>query len=74
MGPGLSCVHQASAPGMPCADGQPGCAGDSEQGAEAHAVRVGELASLLYWLMIVGYHLRTLEVRWDIEQSLMLPC
>lgn len=31
-----------------------------------------ELARLLYWLMVVGYNLRTLEVRFDVEQSMML--
>ncbi|KAK9903909.1 hypothetical protein WJX75_000221 [Coccomyxa subellipsoidea] len=31
-----------------------------------------ELARLLFWLMCVGYGLRTLEVRFDMEQSMML--
>ena len=32
-----------------------------------------ELARLLYWLMVVGYNMRTLEVRFDVEQSMLLP-
>ncbi|KAL3161361.1 hypothetical protein ABBQ32_010256 [Trebouxia sp. C0010 RCD-2024] len=32
-----------------------------------------ELARCMFWLMIVGYNLRTLENRFDIEQSMMLP-
>lgn len=32
-----------------------------------------DLARLLYWLMVVGYNMRTLEVRFDVEQSMMLP-
>lgn len=32
-----------------------------------------ELARLLFWLMVVGYNLRTLEVRFDMEQTMMLP-
>ena len=48
-------------------------AGSTEQGPQQHVVRAGELASLLYWLCIVGYHLRTLEARWDLEQSMLLP-
>ena len=51
---------------------QAGCTGDMQQGAPQRVVRAGELASLLYWLCIVGYHLRTLEARWDLEQSLLL--
>ncbi|KAK9787264.1 hypothetical protein WJX73_002695 [Symbiochloris irregularis] len=31
-----------------------------------------DLSRLLYWLMVVGYNMRTLEVRWDVEQSMML--
>lgn len=32
-----------------------------------------ELARLLYWLLVVGYSLRTLEVRFDMERSFQLP-
>jgi hypothetical protein len=32
-----------------------------------------ELNRLLYWLMIVGYTLRSMEVRFSIEQSYALP-
>ena len=32
-----------------------------------------ELARCMFWLMIVGYTLRTLEVRFDMEQTMMLP-
>jgi len=32
-----------------------------------------ELARMLYWLMVVGYSLRTIEVRFDMEHNLDLP-
>jgi hypothetical protein len=32
-----------------------------------------ELARILYWLLIVGYSLRTLEVRFDLDEQLRLP-
>ena len=32
-----------------------------------------ELARLMFWLMVVGYNLRTLEVRFDMEQTMLLP-
>jgi len=32
-----------------------------------------ELARMLYWLMVVGYSLRTIEVRFDMERSLDSP-
>lgn len=32
-----------------------------------------EMAQLLYWLLIVGYQLRTLEVRLDMRSQLELP-
>ena len=32
-----------------------------------------ELARLLYWLLVVGYSLRTIEVRFDLDAQLGLP-
>lgn len=32
-----------------------------------------ELAKLLYWLMVVGYSLRNIEVRFDMERVLGTP-
>lgn len=32
-----------------------------------------EMARMLYWLMVVGYSLRTLEVRYDMERAMELP-
>lgn len=32
-----------------------------------------ELANLLYWLMVVGYSLRNIEVRFDMERVLGAP-
>ncbi|GMH33265.1 hypothetical protein BSKO_01099 [Bryopsis sp. KO-2023] len=32
-----------------------------------------ELARLLYWLMVVGYNLRGMEVRFDMEETFTLP-
>lgn len=32
-----------------------------------------ELARLLYWLMVVGYNLRGMEVRFDMEKTFTLP-
>lgn len=32
-----------------------------------------EMARMLYWLMVVGYSLRTLEVRIDMERAMELP-
>jgi hypothetical protein len=29
-----------------------------------------ELAKVMFWLMVVGYTLRGLEVRWDMSQSI----
>ena len=52
------------------------CAGTSDDEelrsthSESNAV---ELARLLYWLMVVGYSLRALEVRFDMESSMDLP-
>jgi hypothetical protein len=32
-----------------------------------------ELAKLLYWLMVVGYNVRNIEVRFDMERVLGVP-
>jgi hypothetical protein len=32
-----------------------------------------ELAKLLYWLMVVGYSIRNIEVRYDMERVLGMP-
>jgi len=32
-----------------------------------------ELARLLYWLMVVGYSVRNIEVRFDMERVLGMP-
>lgn len=32
-----------------------------------------ELARILYWLLVVGYSLRTLEVRFELDEQLRLP-
>lgn len=32
-----------------------------------------ELAKLLYWLMVVGYSIRNIEVRYDMERVLGTP-
>lgn len=32
-----------------------------------------ELAKLLYWLMVVGYSIRNIEVRFDMERILGAP-
>lgn len=32
-----------------------------------------ELAKLLYWLMVVGYSIRNIEVRFDMERVLGTP-
>jgi len=32
-----------------------------------------ELAHLLFWCMVVGYNLRTLETRFDMESTMLLP-
>ncbi|GJP56108.1 hypothetical protein CLOM_g15164 [Closterium sp. NIES-68] len=39
----------------------------------ASETTVTELAKLLYWLMVVGYSLRTLEVRFDMDRALAAP-
>lgn len=41
--------------------------------ATASDCTANELAKLLFWLMVVGYSLRTLEVRFDMELSLDIP-
>ena len=43
---------------------------DMEHPTQASQV---ELARLMFWLMVVGYNLRTLEVRFDMEQTMLLP-
>lgn len=32
-----------------------------------------ELARILYWLMVVGYSIRNIEVRYDMERVLGMP-
>lgn len=32
-----------------------------------------ELAKVMFWLMVVGYTLRGMEVRWDVERSISVP-
>jgi hypothetical protein len=43
---------------------------DMEDPTESTAV---ELAHLLFWCMVVGYNLRTLETRFDMESTMLLP-
>ena len=45
----------------------------SEDMGQSTECKQVELARLLFWLMVVGYTLRTLEVRFDMEQTMMLP-
>jgi hypothetical protein len=42
-------------------------------GSDAAAFSAVEISRILYFLMIVGYFLRTLEVRFDMEATMMLP-
>ncbi|KAG9455449.1 hypothetical protein H6P81_008353 [Aristolochia fimbriata] len=39
----------------------------------ATETRAPELAKLLYWLMVVGYSIRNIEVRFDMERVLGAP-
>lgn len=49
------------------------CAGNAEElKTLASTNDAPDLARLLYWLMVVAYNMRTLEVRFDVEQSMML--
>lgn len=42
----------------------------AELAASSNTSSSSELARLLYWLMVVGYSLRAIEVRFDMERSL----
>jgi len=46
--------------------------GDELKNADTSSSTV-ELARMLYWLLVVGYSLRTMEVRFEMERSLGLP-
>ena len=49
------------------------CSADGEDmGVENKSDHV-EMARCMFWLMIVGYNLRTLENRFDMEQTMLLP-
>jgi len=46
---------------------------DAEELKAPSETTAQELARLLYWLMVVGYSLRTMEVRFEMNRSLGLP-
>jgi len=46
---------------------------DAEELKAASETTAPELARLLYWLMVVGYSLRTMEVRFEMNRSMGLP-
>jgi len=46
---------------------------DEESRKDSSETNVPELARSLYWVMVVGYSLRTMEVRMDMQSSLGLP-
>jgi hypothetical protein len=41
--------------------------------ASSSVTTATELAKLLYWLMVVGYSIRSIEVRFDMERTLGVP-
>ena len=50
-----------------------GTADAGELRASSSSTTHAELGRLLYWLMVVGYSLRTIEARFDVERTLGVP-
>jgi Protein of unknown function (DUF760) len=62
---------RADRAGLGC--GRTGLTEDEEWGAKPAEFSVTEISRILYFLMIVGYFLRTLEVRFDMETAMLVP-